>query len=106
MTTFNKNINKEETLYNELVNKFDIINLDSYCETYKDIIKTKDKFSSTLIDIKNILSFRKDQMITSLLKKKQIKTFLEAQKYYDDIIINDWKVSQKIIDALNYIINK
>jgi len=106
MTTFNENISKEENLYNELVNKFEAINLDSYCETYRNLIKTNEKISPTLIDIKNMLSLRKDQMITLALGKKQIKTFLEAQSYYDDILTNDWKVSQKTLEALIKIINQ
>ena len=36
MSTFNESKFKEEKLYDELVNKFEANNLESYCNTYKD----------------------------------------------------------------------
>lgn len=106
MNSFNDNLSKEENLYYDLVNAFDINCLDEYCETYKELITAKVKMSPTLIDIKNMLSLRKDQLISSALEKNEIKTKTEAQFYVDDIKSNNWKVSERTLKNLMNLLNK
>jgi hypothetical protein len=110
MTNFNENISKEENLYNELVNAFDINNLDNYCNSYKDLIKADKKNSATINDIKSILSYRKDQLISNAIDKNEIKKKSEAMIYFNDIKVNKWNISKptysKLINLVNNLQNE
>ena len=105
MSSFNENISKEENLYNDLVHAFDINNLDNYCNIYRDLIKANMKITPTMNDIKNILSFRKDQLIINAFEKNEIKTKTQAMFYYNDIRTNKWKVSDNTFNNLINLIN-
>jgi phage pi2 protein 07 len=106
MTNFNQNISKEENLYNELVNAFDINNLENYCNSFRDLINTDMKHTAAINDIKNILSLRKDQLLSNALEKNEIKTNAQAMVYYNDIKANKWNISQptytKLINLISY----
>jgi hypothetical protein len=102
VNSFNEKINKEQILYNELINAFDINNLENYCNTYRDLIKLNVKISSTIQEIKSILSLKKDQFISNAIQKSEIKTKIQAMNFYNDITMNNWIISD---DTFNKLIN-
>lgn len=100
MSSFNDKIHEEEKLYRNLVHEFDMNNLDSYCITYKNLVKSNVRISATMIDIRNVISFRKDQLISGAIEKNEIKTQADAMFYLEDIKLNRWKVSEKTKNEL------
>lgn len=106
MTTINDNISKEIQLLEEITINFEINNLNQYVELYNSLLNSHPlKTSSNLVSIHNAISSRKDQIISLMLEKKEIKNKEQAHEILNDIKNNKWNVSDKNINALISIAN-
>lgn len=102
LTSYNDNIDKEQSLL-DLINSnmFDFNSLDVYVQNYKNMFNHNPGYpSNTLIKIKNALSIRKDQYISTLLETNEILSKERVVKIIEDIKQNAWKISDKNMQVL------
>lgn len=101
MTTINDNILKEVQLLEEVSNNFEINNFNNYAEMYRNLLDLHPlKNSSNLVCIHKTLSARKDQIISLMLERKEIKNKEKAHEILIDIKANNWTVSEKNMNAV------
>jgi len=101
VSTINDNIQKEVQLLEDITVNFEINNFNNYAELYRNLLdSTQLKNSSNLVRIHKSLSARKDQIITLMLEKKEIKSKERAHEILNDIKNNNWSISDKNINAI------
>lgn len=108
LTSYNEHKDQEKHLLDLIVShNFEISSLEAYVQSYQGLCSLNSNNSgNTLIKIKNALSMRKDQLLSSLLENKQINSKEHAEKLIDDIRKNHWDISEKNLQALYIITQK
>jgi len=78
--------------------------LENQINNYKTLKNNYSSYASNnLIKIEKIISEKKEQLIKQLLEKNEVNSKDIAQNLLNDILTNNWSVSDKIIDSLIWI---